>query len=345
MAIAALAGCGHARGLAPFSLRAIDSLGADSGAAAIANLASISARSGRGYRVVMPASGSGTVAPLLFADGNRFLRILRAGADTDQQFERPLFARIGPDDSIWVFDDAPRALVFSPEGNFVRAFRLPASPWDALVLPGSRVVIAPAHADRPLPLLLLRTDRPGAEEFETTDGAAIAAPRWLALDPDGTLWSMPVQFRWRIEHWDTMGRSLGTAERRTPWFEPYGKLIPPSVLQPPQPEVRGFWVDASHNIWIVGRVSDRRWARGLAADRAGVRGRVISDADRVFDSAIEVYDPVSRSTLAAATMDRVYPWMAEPGAIARISDRPSGWKLVELVRVTLMRAKTERPGP
>lgn len=326
------------------SLRAIDTLGADSGAGAIANLASISARSGRGYRVVMPASGSGTIAPLLFAEGNRFLRALRAGADTAEQFERPLFARIGPDDSIWVFDDAPRTLVFSPEGNFVRAFSLPASPWDALVLPGSRVIIAPAHADHPLPLLLLRADGGTVQEFDVTDGEAIAAPRRLALDPDGTIWSMPVQFRWRVEHWDTTGRSLGTVERRTPWFEPYVKLVSPSVRQPPQPEIRGFWIDASHNIWIVGRVSDRRWGRGLATDRDG-QGSVISNADRVFDSVIEVYDPGTRSTLATAIVDRAYPWAPEPGTIVAVLDRPSGWKLVELVHVTLTSAGTERPGP
>ncbi|MGH7523490.1 MAG: hypothetical protein ACREK8_04215, partial [Gemmatimonadales bacterium] len=273
-AAAVLIGCGgRARHLAPIRLEPLVTFGADSGDGAMATEPRVSALHPDGFRIVIPAAGAGglATAPLVYSREGRFLGTLQGGERPDEQFQVPLFARFGPGDSIWVFDGAGRALIFGRDRRYARTASLPVTPWDALVLTGGRMLVSPADANRPLPLLLLDSAGGLIRRFGGADTlpSRPLAPRWLARGSDGTFWSMPTRFRWRLEHWDSIGKLLSTVERRPAWFTPYARDVAPDGDHPPDPVIRGFWLGPLDRLWVLGEVADRTWRTGLASHLPG----------------------------------------------------------------------------
>jgi hypothetical protein len=323
------------RELAPIRLEPMTTLGAESGDGAIATSPRVSAHHPGGFRIVIPSAGGVATLPLVYGDNGHFLGTLQAGGSVDEQFRAPLFARIGPGDSVWIFDGGARVFVFAPDRTYVRTAQLPVSPWDALVLPDSRMVIAPANADRPLPLLLLTATGAPIRDIGAGDSAsdALLAPRWLVRDNDGSFWSMPLQFRWRLEHWDTTGVLLSAIDRRPEWFLPYTELLPPSRGHPPQPTIAGAWAERGGRLWVLGVAADPHWTLGLGWRRQGSLSEVIVNPDKVFDAVLEVIDPRTGSLVATARMDPSYPSEVEPGIILHVKDTPGGWKQAQLLRV------------
>lgn len=334
---AALVGCsGRGRQLAPIRLEALVTFGADSGVGAIATDPRVSALHPDGFRIVIPAAGAGGVgtAPLVYSRDGQFLGTLQGGGRPDEQFQVPLFARFGPGDSIWVFDGAGRALIFSPDRRFARTASLPVTPWDALVLSGGRMLVSPADANRPLPLLLLDASGGTIHEFGSADTlhSGPLAPRWLALGADGSFWSMPTHFRWRLEHWDSNGTALRAIERRPDWFIPYVRDVPPDASHPPEPAIRGLWLGPAGRLWVLGEAADQAWRTGLTGHGPG-SAEVIGDPDKVFDTIIECLDPQSGATIAESRLDPSYRSAVGPGVVMRVRQTPSGWKKIDLSTV------------
>lgn len=335
IATALAASCGQpARELAPIRLERVVTIGADSGAGAMVTVPSVSADHPGGYRIVVPAASAMSVLPLVYDDSGHYRGPLYAGTD-DQQFQTPLFTRIGPGDSLWVFDASQRAFIFDPTRHFIRSISLPASPWDAQILPDGRVLISPANADHPLPLQLLTGTGVLVRTIGDADSALVHAPRWLVPDRDGTFWTMPTQFRWRLEHWDTAGARVGVVERHPSWFPRYARALPVTTGQPPQAAVLGAWLDGSRRLWVLGSTADSHWRTGLGASHRGQHDQVIVDPDKVFDTVIEAIDPVSGRTLAITRVDQAFQSVAEPGIIMRAGDARGGWKTAILMRVIL----------
>jgi len=328
-------GCQAGRDLAPVRLEPVVTLGTDSGNGSITTSPRVSALHPRGFRIVIAAASGVTTVPSVFAANGPYLGSLRGGPDTNQQFQSPLFARFGPGDSIWVFDGSGRALVFDAERRFVRAVPLPTSPWDALVLADSRMVVAPASADRPMPLLLLAANGDLVREIGRADstGAAVPATRWIVGADGGTFWSMPTQFRWRLEQWDTSGTSLKVTERAPAWFPEYAHLLPASHDHAPQPAVQGAWLDPAGRLWVLGVVADAHWSDGLSAGRAGQGSDVILDPDHAFDTVLEAIDVATGQVVATARLDPFYSAAVDAGVILRVRERTGGSKRLELVRV------------
>jgi hypothetical protein len=339
LAIATAAGvataCGQpARELAPIRLVPLITLGADSGAGAMITVPNVSADHSGGFRIVIPSASAVSAAPMVYDDSGRYHGGLAAGSG-DQQFETPLFTRIGPGDSIWIFDASQRAFVFDPDRRFVRSIALPASPWDAAILSNGNILIAPANTDHPLPLLLVTSTGAPLRQIGAADSTIVPAPRWLVVDRDGTFWTMPTQFRWRLEHWDSNGKSLGVLERHPSWFQRYNRVLPVSATQPPQGSILGAWLDATGRFWIMGSAADPQWRKGIGSSSRGQHGGVITEPDKVFDTMIEAIDPHSRQMIATTRLDQAYQSVAEPGVIIRTGDAPGGWKEAILSRVIL----------
>jgi hypothetical protein len=343
-----VAACGgRGRQLAPIRLEPLVSFGAEAGEGAIATDPRVSAHHPDGFRIVIPGAGAGGIAalPLVYSDDGHFLGPLPGGGAAAGQFQVPLFARIGPADSIWVFDGSQRALVFGPDRRYARAAQLPEVPWDALVLPDGRMLIAPANADRPLPLLLLSQTGDLVRELGAAKSAATMppTPRWLIRDVDGSFWSMPMQFRWRLEHWDTNGAAISILERRTAWFEPYTTISTPDRDHAPQPAVQGAWIDGIGRLWVLGTAADPRWERGLGPPRPGSPARVIADPDKVYDTILEAIELRTGKLVAAARMDPSYSSVVEPGVILHVRETAGGWKKAELMKVVFEPETAKRP--
>lgn len=326
------------RALAPISLEPLVALGATSGDGAMATWPRVSPRHPLGYRILVPQPGAVPALPLVYDDDGRFLQALGTLGTGARDFREPQVARIGPHDSVWVFDAVQGILVFDPDRHWIRTIPLGMSPWDAQVLPDGRILLASTSTARPFPLQLIT--RTGAVDRELPGDSiaqSIHSPRRILLAPDGTVWTLPMQFRWRLEHWDTLGNSLGAIERRPAWFPPYTRSTEVSRDVAPQPTLQDAWFDADGRLWILGKVADPKWYDGLGTADGGAVA--ITDPDRVADTILEVIDPATGRVLAEARFDVSYPFAVEPGVIMRVTTSAEGWHRAELMRVRLDSAR------
>ncbi len=330
---AVLIGCGGAD-LGPLRLQSIALIGADSGVAAIPTWPRVSARHPAGFRVVVPQPGHASFLPMVYDDGGNYLGTMAGPAGSDG-FVQPTFARLGPGDSIWVFDAAHRVLVFDGARRYHRTIRLPLTPWDAVVLADGRLAVTSAAYGAPLPWLLLSGTGETVRRIGSASDSVPSSPRRIALAPDGTLWTAPMTHRLRLEHWDTTGALLSQVEPTTTWFAPYDRLESPTTDRPPQPSLQDLWVGGDGAVWLLGKAADPHWSRGLGAAVNGVTG--VLRPDQVYDTMIEVYDPASASITHSARFDASYPFVSEPGMLMRPTVIEGGWFRAELASITLVR--------
>ncbi|MES2125441.1 MAG: hypothetical protein V4503_12215 [Gemmatimonadota bacterium] len=329
-----LSGCqAGSRAIAPVTLEPMMSIGDTGGPGTMATWPRVSARHPGGFRVLVPQPGGVAAVPLAFADDGHLLGALTIPADSTGGFSEPLFARFGPGDSIWVFDNAQRAMVFSPDRQWSHTVQLPIGPWDAKFGAHGRLLVATSSSERPFPLLMLDSSGKVVQEFAgDTASQAIHSPRRIIQAPDGSWWTMPMQFRYRLEHWDSTGAALGVIERQPDWYPPYLESLSPTREHAPSPMLMDAWFDANGRLWVLGKAADANWAAGLSTDDSS-SAPSISDADKVYDTVVEVLDPVTGALLAQTRFDVSYPFAVEPGVVMRVLATPNGWNRVELMRV------------
>lgn len=328
-----LPGCrGGSRAIAPVTLEPMVTIGDSDGPGTMATWPRVSARHPGGFRVLVPQPGGVAAVPLAFADDGHLLGALTIPADSSG-FSEPLFARFGPGDSIWVFDNAQRAMVFGPDRQWGRTVQVPVGPWDAKFGTDGRLLVATSSSERPFPLLMLSPTGKLLREFAGDSASqSIHSPRRIIEAPDGSWWTMPMQFRYRLEHWDSTGALLGVIERTPDWYPPYLQSLSPSVEHAPSPMLMDAWFDAEGRLWVLGKAADAHWATGLSNSDSGATSS-IGDADKVYDTVVEVLDPVSGALLAETRFDVSYPFAVEPGVVMRVLTTASGWNRVELMRV------------
>ena len=337
-------GCGEGdRRLAPIQLDSLLTVGSTQGEGVMMSWPRVSPRLPGGIRVLVPQPGGVNALPAVFGDDGRFVGTLGAEGDDPGEFRGAIFARVGPGDSIYLFAENPRVVVFGSDRRYGRTIPLPMGIWDALVLDDGRILLTSPMNEQPLPFLLLDPDGKVIRELGGKDSVsgAVKSPRWLARGSNGSTWTMPMQFRWRLEHWDSTGALIGAIERSPSWFQRYRQMLALTHTQAPQPTVQAFWIDSIGRLWVLGRTADPEWARGLGAVRAGVGGPAapILDPDKVYDTVIELRDTTTGSLIAQARFDVSYPFMVEPGVVMRVLDTPEGWKRAELMRVVVVPSK------
>lgn len=336
-----LLGCGEGdRRLAPIQLDSLLTIGATEGEGVMMSWPRVSPRLPSGTRILVPQPGGVSALPAVFGDDGRFLGTIGAEGDAPGEFRGAIFARVGPGDSIYIFAENPRAVVFGADRTYGRTVPLPMGIWDALVLPDRRIVLTSPMNEQPLPFLLLDPQGNLIRALGGSDSASLAvkSPRWLARGSDGSYWTMPMQFRWRLEHWDSTGALIGAIEQSPAWFQRYQQMLALTHTQAPQPTVQAFWIDNTGRLWVLGRTADPAWARGLGPARSGVAGATapILDPDKVYDTVLELRDATTGSLISQARFDVSYPFMVEPGVVMRVLDTPEGWKRAELMRVVAL---------
>lgn len=329
LASAALACSGPELG--PLQVEVVSELGDASGPGAIPTWPRVSARHPGGYRIVVPQPGSTTFSPMAFDDGGNFLGELESPRDGAAGFVQPLFTRLGPDNTIWIFDAAARVLVFDAARHYQRTVALPIAPWDAVVLADGRVAVTSSAYGTPLPWLLLDGNGVEVRRFGG-DGDVVPSPRRIVLGQDGTIWTLTMTHRLRIEHWDTAGTLVGHFEPTSTWFAPYDHLDSPSSESPPQSTMQDGWVGDDGRLWLVGKAADTKWRSGL-----GASGTAIIRPDQAYDTVIEVRDPATGELIESARLDASYPFVVEPGVLMRPQVIEGGWFRAELVAVSLVK--------
>ncbi|HET9066246.1 MAG TPA: hypothetical protein VFN22_10550 [Gemmatimonadales bacterium] len=316
--------------LGPFRVERVAELGDAAGPGAIPTWPRVSARHPGGFRIVVPQSGSTAFQPMAFDDGGNFLGLLDAPSTAESSFVQPLFTRLGPDGTIWVFDAAARVLVFDAMRRYQRTVALPIAPWDAVVLADGRLAVTSSAYGTPLPWFLL--DRDGRVVRRFGDGGEVVpSPRRIVAGHNGTVWTLTMTHRQRIEHWDTAGTLLTALEPTSTWFTSYDRITSPSDSSPPQSTIQDGWVDADGRLWLVGKAADVLWRSGL-----GSSGISIVKPDQVYDTVVEVRDPDTGALVESARFDVSYPFVVEPGILMRPRVIEGGWFRAELVEVSLV---------
>jgi hypothetical protein len=325
-----LLGCDRAE-LAPFRLRPFAWLGADSGVAAIPTWPQVSARHPAGYRVVVPQPGTSGFVPLVYDDGGNFLGALEPGDVGEAGFVRPLFARIGVDGSIWIFDAGNRVLVFDAMRRYQRTVRLPVAPWDATLLPDGRLAVTASAFGAPHRWVLLEPDGRVVRAVGVGD-PSLPSPQRISAGADGTIWTVAMTHRFQLEQWDTLGQLVRRFDTAPAWFPSYARLEAPGPDRPPLPAVQGIWFDSDGALWVLGKVADPDWASGLGPVVDG--SAAILRPDDAYDTIVEVRDPVTGMVRDAGRFDTSYPFAVEAGVVMRPVVIEGGWFRAELTEVT-----------
>lgn len=333
-----LSSCGGAtRALAPIRLKQIEIISFDdsSGSGGIPGSARVTPLTRRGERVVIPQVAGLRSLPLRWKPEAGVVGELGHWAkDKDTTgFEKPLFVRIGPGDSLWVFDGSRRVLVFDPAGVPGRQFTLPLDAWDALVLDDGRLVVSPANTGDSNLLALLT----GEGVLLRALGGGEPALRLLLRGPDGEVWSLLATRQWRLEQWDTLLGRRAVVDRFPDWYQPYPTYRGPDAATPPLPSITGGWFDSTGRIWVMGRARDPDWRTGITPASGGIGDSsvVITDLDKVFDTVIEIVDPATGYGITQARFDTLYPLIAGAGVIGRGIPPVEGIRKLELLGVFL----------
>ncbi|HEX9832624.1 MAG TPA: hypothetical protein VGA66_05970, partial [Mycobacterium sp.] len=216
------------------------------------------------------------------------------------------------------------------ERAFVRSIPLPVAPWDAVVLTGGRIAVTPAVFGEPLPWLLLDGEGNVLRRVGQSD-ALVPSPRRIIAGREGTVWTLAMTHRWRMEQWDLDGNRIAELILAPAWFTPHDALTAPGPDRPPQPAVQDGWIDTDGNLWVVGKAPDPNWRDGVGSPVDGVSP--ITDADRAYDTIVEVRDGATGNVLAEARFDGAYPFIAEAGVLMRVRTTSAGWHVAELARV------------
>lgn len=336
-------GCnGRSRDLSPITIEPIVTMGDEVGDGAMATWPRVSARHPLGYRILVPQPSGVPTLPVVYDDSGKFIGTLGSLGDGRADFVDPLFARLGPGDSIWVFDGSRRAQVFSPEREHVRTVPLPVAPWDAVVLRGGRIALTPALFGQPLPFLVLDVDGLIIRRVGVNDSTS-PTPRRIIAGPDGTVWLLSMTHKFNLQQWDLYGNKLREFDTAPQWFEPYSEMQGPDATsnRAPQAAVQDGWVDTDGRIWIVGKVADPNWRDGLGTPVDG--SAPITDADKVYDTIVEVHDGETGEVITQSRFDGAYPFSAEAGVLTRVRTSPSGWHRAELVRILVDAERLSRP--
>jgi len=318
-----IAGCGESgRGLAPIRVEALVTLGASSGDGAIATTPVVSALHPDGFRIVIPAHSAIGTLPLVFTELGNYRESLDGDGTPAGSFDGAMFTRFGARDSVWVFDNSGRVLIFTPQLRYVRSVTLAAAPTDAIVLPDGR---------------MLALSAPATVQVLDTAGAvvrviAVAPPSGTAtqlLIPgmNGTFWTSAIAGNWQLQHWDTSGTRLGGLTAQPDWLVAGGSgaAAPESA-----PKLVALWFDEGGRIWMVAQVADRGHHEESGATSTS---QALSDDDKNYDSVVEVRDGKSGAVIATTRFDKCFLSSAGAGIMVHVVRTSAGWQQAELFRI------------
>jgi hypothetical protein len=206
-------------------------------------------------------------------------------------------------DFLYAIDHGGRRInIFGPTLSF--AFDIPLTENfadnDGILIVGSRIVLSSIFQtpNTPGPVVIIAANGARARTVspEPDSVPTHARRRYLAESLSGRFWVAPFN-RYVIELWDTAGRHHSSVVRESDWFRPWSMPTNPTTMLP-QTQLKSVQEDAAGRLWVALLVADSRWAP--------VRPTALStepDANRVFDTRIEVLDPRARSVVAHVVTD------------------------------------------
>lgn len=279
------------------------------------------------------------------ADGS-FARAVGRRGQGPGEFQVVQFVTALPGDSIEVFDlGQARFTVFTGSWDVARVQRVRQAGPEMLRFPdGSRVFAGRINLPEQigLPLHHLSADGEhvasfGAEPIIGEVSNRDLFYRQLAMAGSDRLWAAPL-VRYRLEQWTLEGNSVDVLERAPEWFPPQQEFeATPSGGQPPTPGLFGLHQDSSGYLWTSVAVPDADWSSGLGTGRDpwGRTVKVPTDMSALFDTVVEVIDPLTARVLGRTRLDGHIKDFAGNGLAYGVGEHPNGEPLIEIWRLQL----------
>lgn len=298
-------------------------------------------RDSRGRYYAGPNDVDGRVN--VYDAAGRFVRTLgRPGRGPGELFRVSELA-MAPGDSLHVFDFGNlRQTVFTPDGRVARTVHVPGTVYTAIPRPNGEV-IAQFHVPSAslAGYTVHRLDRNGrflrsfAElrgGYRRSDWTATFRP--MAPAADGGVW-VAYPNRYEIELWSADGRLRRTLVRDASWFRPWSaESNRDPRRQRPRPAIVGIRQDAAGRLWVSMRIADPRWTP--APRVVGEEGTIQPpEADRLFDTLVEVIDPASGRLIARAGNPGPPLAFIADDLVYRIVERADGSFGADVLRVQL----------
>ena len=239
--------------------------------------------------------------------------------------------KIGPGDSLYVFDFGKRVSVFSPSLVFARSFVHIGDFASAALLPTGGFIAETRRG------VLVEYGRDGNEVAEHTilpnyEVATRTCGKCdiRALSPGrapGTFWTV-IRNRYQIDEVGLPGAVRRRFVRRARFFEPWTVQAPSLVPQPLGSSVRE---DSAGRLWTIIQVADPKWNE--SSGPADIKSA--EDYHRILDSMVEVFDPASGRLVASQRFPRML-WSLSDGLIASLRDDREGRVLIDVWRMKLI---------
>jgi hypothetical protein len=306
------------------------------GDGALESIPLLTPRIGAGYHVVTTPWGAGEKLPRLFDGAGNYRRTLgREGAGPQEFRAAEMVYATG--DTAMIFDlGARRMTFFAPPDSFLRTVPWQFRPYSLLELADGTFVLTTGDFSAGPAMLHVARDGTLLREFGEYAEPQETRHRVFAPAADGGFWSARSSRRLEVQKWRAPGDLEATIPLSASWYPPYTTLTRASPTEPPSPAVMAIWADDAGMLWIVGMVAGERWFEGLGDPRPVGDGRSyvpVTDPDKVYDTIIEQWDPVSRTRRWSERLDRFYGLQPGPWMMGVTSESMLGVQTAEVLRV------------
>ena len=301
------------------------------------------ARMSDGRILLNTMAGEPSIA--VFDSTGRHVRTIGRRGGGPGEFQALGRFKITGKDTLRVFDiSARRMTVLS--STFALVQTLPVdimTTGDVEVLADGRIVAAmniSSFRTPSLPLHVIGKDGKMERSFGAENRAyrredAHLLWRWIAPAGNEGVWAVhPAKYV--LELWNFSGQKVGELERSVSWFRPHdGSLDKPNA--PPKPVIMDIRMDSTGKLWVIAHVADQNWTSGLGTVRGlynrQVRG--VADANKYWDSIIEVIDPVAGTLVASQRFDQILRWIGESAYASAYRQDATGVPFIDVFRVSL----------
>jgi hypothetical protein len=138
--------------------------------------------------------------------------------------------------------------------------------------------------------------------------------------------------------------------RRAAWFHPDAGLLKGSRgagPRPPSPLIQSIWQDANGLLWVLVLLADRNWRDGLRyeTNEDGGGGYAIANAERYYDSILDVIDPRTGRLVTSRRFDAMLSVLTDDGLAIGVRADEDGVEHVDVWQVSLRGLAAARRAP
>jgi hypothetical protein len=294
------------------------------------------ARDTAGFFYVAPIFLSGEIA--VYGSDGRFVETIGRSGEGPGEFGQIRSLMITGGDTLHVFSDGRHTAMSASTREVFSVGPLPLHGRNFHVFGNGYIlqdqtVVEPGAAAMPVHLYDPEGQRVrsfGLSPSEQQGQPTVGDQRAVSFSWNGGIWIHPYG-QYRLELWDTAGVHLKTYVRDAPWITPWRETLSGQPYQAkPFARVVGVHQDREGKLWVYGRVPDKNWQPS----------RPSGFFEDVYDTVMEVVDPVSGKLLAFERFEQddqlLWGFFADDLAYA-VREGEFGLTVIDIWRLRLVR--------